>query len=148
MIYTLTRDGCDEQKEGIYDGLVDVPGVLIEPPPRRAGLGQLAELLLERQVHLSIGGVLLRLLVQQPRVGHRLREGAQRRERGGRAAVLAADERCGRHRNQRARADAPKGGRVAHVGRQRLLEDAHDLLKLGGEHGSRREANGGGGQFA
>ena len=49
MIYTLTRDGCDEQKEGIYDGLVDVPGVLIEPPPRRAGLGQLAELLLERR---------------------------------------------------------------------------------------------------
>ena len=49
MIYTLTRDGCDEQKEGIYDGLIDVPGVLIEPPPRRAGLGQLAELLLERR---------------------------------------------------------------------------------------------------
>jgi hypothetical protein len=49
VIYTLTRDGCDEQKEGICDGLIDVPGVLIEPPPRRAGLGQLAELLLERR---------------------------------------------------------------------------------------------------
>ena len=60
MIYTLTRDGCDEQKEGIYDGLVDVPGVLIEPPPRRAGLGQLAELLLERrEARLVVGhGVL------------------------------------------------------------------------------------------
>ena len=60
MIYTLTRDGCDEQKEGIYDGLIDVPGVLIEPPPRRAGLGQLAELLLERrEARLVVGhGVL------------------------------------------------------------------------------------------
>ena len=70
MIYTLTRDGCDEQKEGIYDGLIDVPGVLIEPPPRRAGLGQLAELLLERREarlvvghgvlgELGLGGVLV-----------------------------------------------------------------------------------------
>ena len=60
VIYTLTRDGCDEQKEGIYDGLIDVPGVLIEPPPRRAGLGQLAELLLERrEARLVVGhGVL------------------------------------------------------------------------------------------
>ena len=71
MIYTLTRDGCDEQKEGIYDGLVDVPGVLIEPPPRRAGLGQLAELLLERrEARLVVGhGVLSRIRTTKRRCG-------------------------------------------------------------------------------
>ena len=62
MIYALTRDGCHQQKEGIDDSLIDVPGVLIlEPPPReRAGVGQLAELLLERrEARLVVGhGVL------------------------------------------------------------------------------------------
>ena len=49
-------NGRNEQEEGIYDGLIDVPGVLIEPPPRRAGLGQLAELLLERrEARLVVG---------------------------------------------------------------------------------------------
>ena len=56
------RDGCHQQKEGIDDSLIDVPGVLIlEPPPReRAGVGQLAELLLERrEARLVVGhGVL------------------------------------------------------------------------------------------
>ena len=42
-------NGRNEQEEGIYDGFIDVPGVFIEPPPLRAGLGQLAELLLERR---------------------------------------------------------------------------------------------------
>ena len=48
MIYALTRDGCHQQKEGIDDSLVDVARMLVEPPPR-AGVGQLAELLLERR---------------------------------------------------------------------------------------------------
>ena len=48
MIYALTRDGCHQQKEGIDDSLVDVARMLVEPPPR-TGLGQLAELLLERR---------------------------------------------------------------------------------------------------
>ena len=48
MIYALTRDGCHQQKEGVDDGLVDVARMLVEPPPR-AGVGQLAELLLERR---------------------------------------------------------------------------------------------------
>ena len=49
MIYALTRDGCHQQKEGIDDSLIDVPGVLILEPPPRTGLGQLAELLLKRR---------------------------------------------------------------------------------------------------
>ena len=59
MIYALTRDGCHQQKEGIDDGLVDVACMLVEPPPR-AGVGQLAELLLERrEARLVVGhGVL------------------------------------------------------------------------------------------
>ena len=48
MIYALTRDGCHQQKEGIDDSLIDVARMLVEPPPR-AGVGQLAELLLERR---------------------------------------------------------------------------------------------------
>ena len=48
MIYALTRDGCHQQKEGIDDSLIDVARMLVEPPPR-AGVGQLAELLLQRR---------------------------------------------------------------------------------------------------
>ena len=48
MIYALTRDGCHQQKERVDNRLVDVARMLIEPPPR-AGVGQLAELLLERR---------------------------------------------------------------------------------------------------
>ena len=59
MIYALTRDGCHQQKEGIDDSLIDVARMLVEPPPR-AGVGQLAELLLERrEARLVVGhGVL------------------------------------------------------------------------------------------
>ena len=59
MIYALTRDGCHQQKERVDNRLVDVARMLVEPPPR-AGVGQLAELLLERrEARLVVGhGVL------------------------------------------------------------------------------------------
>ena len=40
--------GRDEQKERVDNGFVDVARMFVEPPPR-AGVGQLAELLLERR---------------------------------------------------------------------------------------------------
>jgi len=80
------------------------------------------QLLLQNQVVLSVYLVGLLLLVQDPRVRHRLREGAQPCERGQRAAVLAADER--------GRGDWEESGR-AYPGRERGWVDEENRSRTG-----------------
>ena len=92
---------------------------------------ELLKLVLQHEVHLAFGGVLLGLVMQPPRLRYGL---AKRREpcrRRGRASVRTTDGGGGSNGKDGARAHAAEARRVADVGGERVFEHLHDLLELG-----------------